>query len=196
MKRAKIFAILLAAFLACAPKADAQKAAIKTNLIYDALANINLGAEFKMAPKWTIDVNGNINCWNISGYKKWKHWMLQPEVRYWLCEAMHGNFVGLELHGGQYNIGHVNTDFSFLGTNFAVLKDQRYQGWYGGAGVTFGHAWILADHWNIEAEIGLGWSYTCFDSFPCAKCGNKLIDNGTHNYFGITKAALNVVYIF
>lgn len=196
MKRLTIFAILLGAGSLFTPRAEAQNVALKTNVIYDALANANLGVEVKMAPRWTFDINGNINCWSFSEYKKWRHWMAQPEVRYWFCEAMHGNYVGLELHGGQYNIGGVNTDFSLFGTNFSVLKDARYQGWYAGAGLTYGHAWMLAKHWNIEAEIGVGWSFTRFDSFPCAACGSKIIENGTHNYFGPTKAALNVVYIF
>lgn len=197
MKRPTVFAILFAAAASMlAPRADAQNVALKTNLIYDALANVNLGLEFKMAPRWSFDINGNFNCWSFNDHKQWKHWMVQPEFRYWFCEALHGNFIGLELHGGQYNIGKVNTDFSFLGTNFAVLKDQRYQGWYAGAGLTYGHAWMLSKHWNIEAEIGIGWSYTRFDSYPCAECGTKIIDNGVHNYFGPTKAALNLVYIF
>ena len=196
MRRFTLFAILFAAGSLLAPRADGQKVALKTNVIYDALANANLGLEVKMAPRWTFDINGNLNCWSISEYKKWRHWMVQPEARYWFCEAMHGNFVGLELHGGQYNIGGVNTNFSLFGTDFSVLKDSRYQGWYAGAGLTYGHAWMLAKHWNIEAEIGIGWSYTRFDSFPCAACGSKTIENGVHNYFGPTKAALNVVYIF
>ena len=196
MKRPSLFAILFAAASMLAPRAEAQTAAIKTNLIYDALANVNLGLEFKMAPRWTFDVNGNFNCWSFSDHKQWKHWMAQPEFRYWFCEAMHGNFIGLELHGGQYNMGHLNTNFMLLGTDFAKLKDMRFQGWYAGAGLTYGHAWMLAKHWNIEAEIGIGWSYTRFDSYPCAECGTKIQENAVHNYFGPTKAALNLVYIF
>lgn len=173
----------------------AQNVALKTNLIYDALLNVNLGLEFKTAPKWSFDVNGNFNGWTLSDNKKWKHWMVQPEMRYWLCEAFTGNFFGLELHGGQYNIGNVNTDFMFLGTDFAKLKDHRYEGWYAGAGITWGHSWLLSTHWNMEVELGIGWSYTKSDIYPCGKCGTK---SGTkvHNYFGPTKAAFNVVYVF
>ncbi|MBD5207761.1 MAG: DUF3575 domain-containing protein [Bacteroidales bacterium] len=196
MKRSTILSTLLGALALAVPQVEAQNVAVKTNLIYDALANINLGIEGKLAPRWTIDVNGNFNDWTFSGGKRWKHWMAQPEIRYWFCEAMHGNFIGLELHGGQYNIGKVNTNFDFLGTNFKNLKDTRYQGWYAGAGITYGHAWMLAKHWNIEAELGIGWSYTRFDRYPCASCGSKIEDNAVHNYFGLTKAALNLVYIF
>ncbi len=194
LNRKALAAILLALFAVIPGKA--QNVAIKTNLLYDAFANVNLGIEGKLAPKWTLDVNGDFNGWNMSGNKRWKHWMAQPEIRYWFCEAMHGNFMALELHGGQYNMSGINLPFSFLGTNYRGLKDTRYQGWYAGAGITYGHAWMLAKHWNIEAEIGIGWSYTRYDRYPCRQCGTKLEDNKVHNYAGLTKAALNLVYIF
>ncbi|MDE6805210.1 MAG: DUF3575 domain-containing protein [Muribaculaceae bacterium] len=177
--------------------AEAGDFAIKTNLLYDATASVNIGAELAVAPRWSIDLNADLNDWSFSGGKRWKHWFAQPEVRYWFCEALNGNFIGLELHGGQYNVGSIGfPDFNFLGTNFAHLKDSRYQGWFAGAGVTYGHAWMLAKHWNIEAEIGIGWAYTRYDRFPCKSCGSKIASDKPNNYFGPTKAALNLVYIF
>lgn len=184
--------------LATPKKASAQDFAIKSNLLYDATATINLGVEFKVAPKWTIEASGNFNDWTIRTDHRWKHWLVQPEVRYWLCEAMHGNFFGLQLHGGQYNMSKVPLleKINFLGTDFRGLQNGRYQGWYAGAGITYGHAWILGTHWNIEAEIGIGWAYTRFDKYPCASCGRKLEENRVHNYVGPTEAAVNLVYIF
>lgn len=196
MKRQTIFAILFTVLCILAPRAEAQNFAIKTNLIYDALANINLGVEAKLAPRWTLDVNADFNNWTFSEGKRYKHWMAQPEIRYWLCEAMHGNFFALELHGGQYNMGAIDLGFSFLGTDYRKLKFNRYQGWYAGAGLTYGHAWMLAKHWNIEAEIGIGWSYTRYDRYPCHYCGTVKEKDQPHQYFGPTKAALNIVYIF
>ena len=177
--------------------AGAGDFAIKTNLLYDATAPVNLGVEGVVAPRWSLDVNGNFNACTIFDGKDWKYWMAQPEVRYWCCEALNGNFIGLELHGGQYNVGGLGfLDFKFLGTDFSLLKDRRYQGWFAGAGLTYGHAWMLGKHWNIEAEIGIGWSYTRYDAYPCKKCGSKMAEDKPHNYFGPTKAALNLVYIF
>lgn len=189
---------LIALFALCISLwAEAGDFAVKTNLLYDATANVNIGIEGVVAPRWSIDVNGDLNAWTLSGGKRWKHWFAQPEVRYWFCEALNGNFVGLELHGGQFNVGSIGfLDFKFLGTDFASLKHNRYQGWFAGAGITYGHAWMLAKHWNIEAEIGIGWAYMRYDIYPCRKCGNKLAENKPHNYFGPTKGALNIVYIF
>ena len=41
--------------------AKAQDVALKTNLAYDATASVNLGLEFAMSRKWTMDVSGNLN---------------------------------------------------------------------------------------------------------------------------------------
>lgn len=176
--------------------AKAQEVALKTKLLSDAFLNPNLAAEVALAPRWTIDVSGQFNTWNLSHDRKWKHWVVQPEIRYWFCDRFAGHFVGAHLLGGQYNVGGIDIPFSFLGTDFKKLKDTRYQGWFGGLGVAYGYAWAIAEHWNIEGEIGIGWTYTCFDRFRCSGCGKKIEENKPHNYFGVTKAAINLVYLF
>lgn len=173
---------------------QAQKVVLKTNLLYDALLTPDLGTEVKVAPQWTMELTGNINFWKIND-RRWKQWNLQPEVRYWFCQAFSGHFLAAHLIGGQYNFGNLPLGFKFLGTDFSQLRDSRYQGWMGGAGVAYGYTWILDRHWNFEAEIGVGWIYADYDRYPCAVCGTKL-DSGHHSYFGPTKAALNLVYVF
>lgn len=174
----------------------AQEAAVKTNLAADALLNVNAGAEFGLAPKWTLDVTGEFNGWNLSHYRRWKHWYVMPEARYWFCQKFGGHFVGVHTMGGQYNIGGFDGKWNLFGTDARKLKDSRYQGWYVGAGVSYGYAWMLSRHWNLEAEIGIGYAYTRYDRYPCAKCGTKLEHNRPHHYFGPTKAAINIVYVF
>ncbi|MCM1163402.1 MAG: DUF3575 domain-containing protein [Muribaculaceae bacterium] len=174
---------------------SAQKVAVKSNLLYDALLSPNAGVEVKLAPKWTFDLSGNINAWDINDHR-WKHWLVQPEGRYWFCDAFSGHFVGAHLLGGQYNWGNLNIPFKLFGTDFRKLKDYRFQGWYGGAGVVYGYSWILNRHWNIEAVIGLGWTYTQYDKYECKDCGQKVDRRHPHNYIGLTKAAIDLVYTF
>ena len=176
--------------------ADAQDAAIKTNLLYDATLSPNFGAEVGLAPRWTLDLSGNFNLWTVGNGHKWRHWLVQPEARYWFCQRFAGHFLGFHALGGQYNAGKLDLPFSFLGTNFRNLKDRRYEGWGVGAGVAYGYAWPVSKHWNIEAEFGFGWIWTKFDSYPCADCGNRLDHGKTHNYIGPTKVAVNLVYLF
>ena len=59
---------------------SAQDISLKTNLLYDISTTFNLGAEFRLAPKWTLDVSANYNPFTFSDSKKWKHWMAQPEA--------------------------------------------------------------------------------------------------------------------
>ncbi len=174
----------------------AQEVAVKTNLLSDAFLNINFGVEAGLAPKWTVDLSGQFNGWKLSHDRVWKHWAIQPELRYWFCDRFSGHFVGAHLHTGQFNVGGIDTDFSFLGTDFSKLYDSRYQGWFVGAGIGYGYSWILNRHWSFEGEIGLGYSYVRFDKFRCAGCGAKTADDQTHHYVGVTKAAVNLIYVF
>ena len=193
----KIFLLLPLIIMVCfSTRLKAQDFAVKTNLLYDVTASINAGAEFTAAEKWTVDVSGNWNSWNMSDGRKWKHWMLQPELRHWFCERMNGHFVGLHAHAGQFNFGHLSSDIKFLGTDFSRLKDHRFQGWFAGGGISYGYAWILNRHLNLEAEIGLGYSYVKYDVYECEGCGKRVQTDQTHHYVGPTKAAISLVYIF
>ena len=195
MRRNRILWIMILAFLGLAPSLKAQDFALKSNILSDAALTPNLGLEVGLAPKWTLDVSGQINAWPVKD-RRWKHWLVQPEARYWFCRRFAGHFLGFHALGGQFNFGNWKHGFDFLGTDFSKLKDMRYQGWGAGAGVAYGYAWPVHPHWNIEAEIGLGWIYTRYDSYPCSECGSKVADNKAHNYVGPTKLALNIVYIF
>lgn len=172
-----------------------QDIAVKTNLLYDATATINLGIETGLAPNWTLDVSGNLNAWKINEQTRWKHWMVQPEARYWFCDRFSGHFVGLHLQGGQYNLGKFDLPISFLGTDFGKFADHRYQGWAVGGGIAYGYALILNKSWNLEFEVGAGYGYFNFDKFECDGCGRK-VGSGDHHYWGVTKAAVNLVYLF
>ena len=175
---------------------SAQKFGIKTNIIWDALSTISIGGEYGIAPEWSIDVSGNYNNWTRSHGRRWKHWFIQPEARYWLCEKFQGHFFGAHLHGGQFNISNLDNNIKFLGTDFSKLSDERYQGWFAGLGLGYGYSWILSKHWNFEAEIGVGYSYSRYERYPCAWCGNVIESGKTHHYVGLTKTAINLIYVF
>lgn len=174
---------------------SAQKIGLKTNLLSDGLLSPNLGVEFGLSPRWTFDLSGQLNLWTVNDHK-WKHWLVQPEARYWFCERFARHFLGFHAIGGVYNFGNLKNGINMLGSDLSRLTDLRYQGWGIGAGIGYGYDWILGEHWNLEAEIGIGWIYTRYDAYPCAECGTKVVDDGRHHYFGPTKAALSLVYLF
>ena len=188
MKNLRQFICLL--FLLTGISLSAQDVSIKTNLLYDASATINLGTEIGLAPKWTLDLSANYNGWTFSDNKKWKHWLAQPEARYWLCEKFNGHFFGAHLLGGQYNWGGIKLPLGL----WSDLEDHRYEGWYAGAGISYGYQWLLGKCWSIEASVGIGYVHAYYDKYDCVVCGEWL-GNGKKDYFGVTKAAVSLIYI-
>lgn len=197
MKPKYSFCLLLFFLLmgSSASQLRAQDWAIKSNIVYDATATINLGVEIGLAPKWTLDVSGNLNAWSKDENTRWKHWLVQPEARYWFCDRFSRHFIGAHAIGGAFNLGGINNNLSFLGTDFSVLKDQRYQGYAFGAGVAYGFAFMLSEHINLELEAGFGYMYLDYDIYACGNCGRK-IGKDNHHYVGPTKAAINLVFLF
>ncbi len=181
MKQILILAVLaMTAFGGADCKAE-DRVAVKTNLLYDALLNANIGIEARVAPHWTIDISGNYNGWRLSHGRQWKHWLVQPEVRYWLKdETMSRHFFAGHLFGGQFN---------------TTLNHYRRQGWAAGIGLGYGYSWKFARHWGLEAQIALGYARYGYDKYPCYECGRKIASH-RKNYIGPTKAALNLVYYF
>jgi hypothetical protein len=54
---------------------------------------------------------------------------------------------------------------------------------------------MLSKSLNLELEAGFGYLYLDYDIFDCAGCG-RTVGSDTHHYFGPTKAAINLVYLF
>lgn len=182
-------------FFASILSLQGQNVALKTNVLYDATSTINLGLEVGLAPRWTLDLSGNFNAWSKDSHTKWKHWMAQPEARYWFCDRFSRHFLAAHLIGGAFNVGGFDTDLSILGKDFSVLKNHRYQGYAYGAGIGYGFAFMISKHLNLELEGGLGYVYLDYDRFECDGCGRNS-GSGTHHYIGPTKAAVNLVFLF
>lgn len=164
--------------------------AVKTNLLYDAAATINLGVEFAIASNWTIDISGNYNGWTLADNRKWKHFMVQPEIRYWTCERFNGHFFGLHLHGGKFNAGNLPSLNGLMSDN---MRQHRYEGKFYGAGLSYGYHIVLANRLGLEPSLGLGYARIHYDKFPCGNCGVKIKEN-TKNYFGPTKLSISLIY--
>lgn len=196
--RKSLFFIAMGIALLFSTSIYGQKVAVKTNLLYDATSTLNLGFEFGLSKKWTLDVSGNYNPWEFGENRKMKHWLVQPEMRYWLCEKFNGHFFGLHAHGAQYNWGGMLPWGFKNGKMFEIenrnIMEHRYEGWLVGAGLSYGYQWILGKRWSLEASLGIGYAYLDYAKYKCEKCGEKIGD-GHKNYFGPTKAAVSIIYI-
>lgn len=164
--------------------------AVKTNLIYDATTSFNVGTEFKVGGQYTLDISANYNPWTFSENKKFKHVLLQPELRYWICEPFNGHFWGVHAMYSHYNIGGIKLPF----LSEQKLEKTRYQGNLYGAGISYGYQWYLSPRWNLEATIGLGYAYLDYKAYECQTCGQELYQKNRH-YVGPTKVGLSLIYI-
>jgi len=160
--------------------------ALKTNLLYAATLTPNLALEVGLGKKTTLELGGGYNFYDPDDKAKWKHWLVQPEFRYWFCERFNGSFLGVHALGGEYNFAKINLPFSV----FDDLKDHRYEGYFYGGGITFGYQWILTKRWNVELSVGAGYVRVHYDKYNCVSCGSS-IENGVKNYWGPTKASVS-----
>ena len=178
MKKYLIIVLLLVG--AFPGSALAQKAAVKTNMLYWATTTPNLGVEFRMADRFTFNLEGGYNPFTLDGdkeaNKKIKHFLVTPEVRYWFCEAFNGHFVGINGNYSQFNVSAIEIPEIF----YALYKPSgwvgmnettRNEGWAAGAGLTYGYATPISRRWNIEFNLGLGFWYTDYDKFESRPCG-------------------------
>lgn len=171
--------------------AGAQDFAIRTNALGWATTNLNMGAELRIADRWTGGLNLSYNPWTFNDNKKWKHIHVSPEARYWLCAAFAGHYVGANLLYAHYNAGNIRVPFGLA----PDLRTERHQGDLWGAGLFYGYSWMLSNRWNLEAEVGLGYVYARYKRYDCAKCGSYKGPDNRH-MLAPTKAAINLVYLF
>lgn len=158
---------------------------LKSNIAYDAVGSFNLGAEFRLSPRVSLDVPFVYNPLSFSEDRKWKHMLVQPELRLWTCEAFNGHFFGLHAHYAYYNVGGIGSRW---------MKMHRFEGWLAGVGVSYGYQWLLSPRWSLEASLGVGYAYMDYDRYLCKKCG-EFQAHDKMNYFGPTKAAISLIYI-
>ena len=65
----KVLMLILIIVGCSVSETKAQKVALKSNLLYDATATMNLGLEFGLARKWTLDIP-MVNVYAIGEYNR------------------------------------------------------------------------------------------------------------------------------
>lgn len=166
----------------------AQWIAVKTNLLYDATATFNLGFEAALQKHVSVDVSGNFNSWTFPNDKSLKHWMVQPEVRYWLHEAFNGHYLGLHAHYADYDVAGIRLPAG-------MKPDYCYDGYSYGVGLAYGYQLYLSPRWNVEFTVGGGYTYLEYDKYDFPKEEGWSLGKFRNKYWGLTKAGISIVYL-
>ena len=110
------------------PEAALPLLEVKTNALYWTTASLNAGFEMGLTPRITFEIDAGYNPWTFSDNRKFKFWMIQPEIRHWFRNRFEGHFLGVHLLYADFNVG---------GMKFLGMSDRRYQGGpvWGGCGI-------------------------------------------------------------
>ena len=183
--------LMLLALLSCAGKAGAQTVAMKSDLLTGGmLASPNLCVELKLSERFTLEAGVHYNPFPAGGDKRWKHWFVQLELRYWMCQPYGGHFFGAGLMYGVYNVAKARLPFGL----FKGVRSERYEGDFTGVGLSYGYHFILSPRWGLETSIGVGFLHTRYERYRCAHCGEKT-GSGNRNFIAPTKASISLVYM-
>lgn len=118
----KIVLGILLAFCWCTGTVNAQDIAAKTNLLYWSTTTPNLGLEFGVGKRATLNLTGAYNPWTLNKdtNKKIRHWLVMPEFRYWLCERFNG-------HGYSWLLGKRWNLEATVGLGYIYSKYDKYE---------------------------------------------------------------------
>jgi len=164
---------------------------IKLDLLYaGATLTPNLSGEVAIGNRMSIELTGSNNRWNRKGNKednkKFVHWTVRPEFRYWFKDNSEGHFLGVNATYWKYNVSGHNLLWMFD-------KKYRYEGYAWGGGITYGYLYMFKPHWGVELSVGAGFAMMNHDKFDCRICGDKL-KHEHKTYLGPTRASISVIY--
>ena len=139
--------------------------ALKTNMLFDLLLTPNVELELPLGDRWSLmaedwfpwllhNKGGNLS---LGRYVKpgddmkssaYELWTVGAELRHWWPGAcpqarprLTGHFLGLYYANGRYDL---------------EWDSKGDQGEFNSVGLTYGHCWPIARHWNLEASISAG----------------------------------------
>lgn len=141
----KIKLVLVAFLMAVAgTTASAQRIAISTNLLEDAILTPNIGVEVMMADKHSLTFDTSIAPFKTSQYFYNKCMTLRAGYKYWFEQALYSHYIGFDAvaTSSDQRLGNFNT------------RDQ-----YIGVGIGYGYSFIVGKRFNVIPCIGLGVAY-------------------------------------
>lgn len=161
---------------------------LSTNLPELAMLIGNLGVGYDFACNWSAMLSVHYSAVNYgSARRKFRTFMLRPEVRWWTNTAGKGLFVDAHLGLAYYNVALKHWDYR--------VQDAGGKTPALGGGLGVGYRLRLHNHWAIEAQIGAGLYRLKYDRFE-NRPGGALVSTRSQVWAGIDNVGLSVVYNF
>lgn len=134
--------LFIALSFLCAQDAVAQRIALKTNTIDWAILSPNLAVEARLSRRVSLQLALAADPFKFPVFDtKWTNYRVEPELRYWFNRPMARHFIALSATAAAFNFRHAT---------------RHFEGDALAAGISYGYALVLSNHWNMEAEFGVG----------------------------------------
>ena len=166
-------------------------AAVKTNLLYDAVTAVNFAVEVPIGERWSI-VAEDVFPWWSWGPNRNKYAFQMVEIgiepRYWFykkedADVLEGHFVGIYGMSAKYD--------------FQWDRNLCYQGEYWSTGVTYGYSLPVKEWLKLEFSASVGFMRSNYRHYqPSPEYENLYLDEyqvGVLSYFGPTKVNVSMV---
>ena len=161
--------------------------ALKTNMLYDLATVVNFAIEVPLKNNFSLLYEHHCPWW-VSDNNKYcmQNLSLGGEFRWWFKSenTLSGHFFGVHGWSGKGDIQ--------IGRKFGCYQ---YEFW--SAGITYGYSMPLGKRLNLEFAISAGYAHIPYRHYIPTDDWQILIkdpiNKGTLNYFGPTKAQINLV---
>lgn len=155
--------------------------ALKTNLVYDAVALLNLGYEGQISDKLTIDIPVTWSFWDWSNTQGLRVLAAQPGVRYWTDKPGNGNAFG------------INMELAYANGRKDQYRYQSVDRPMLGASLTYGYNFNLGRGWRTEILFGLGYVNVKYNKYYNIDNG-ALIGTQSKDFWGLTRLGISLAY--
>ncbi|WP_418530225.1 DUF3575 domain-containing protein [Paraprevotella clara] len=161
-----------------------QRLAVKTNLLYDAVLMPSLEVEYRLADRWTVQLEGDMAWWKNDGkHKYYQVATISPEGRWWFGQKknnpLHGHYLGV-----------------FGGFTWYDLENGKrgYQGEAEMVGISYGYMFPIGKRLSLEAGIGLGYMHSKYEEYLPIDGHYVYQQTNRMNYFGPLKLKFALVW--
>ena len=155
---------------------DEKKVFLKANVLFLPIAVFNVGSEFEMNNKITLQPEIFISPWKSFDGKYMQIYMAGIDARYYFRESFKGFYVAPNFSLARYKMQKFNywKEVPYQNDQFSpvYLASDLYQDGYSlFFGATVGYQFKLKERWNMDLFVGVG--------------NQQAFYKGKHKYLGV-----------
>ena len=169
---------------------------VRSNMLYDALALPNIGAEFYLGKNFSVGANWLYGWWNSARrFHYWRAYGGELNGRWWVGKAasnkpLTGHHLGVygQLYTYDFQWGH-------KGEMGGEPGDNLWNRFFWGAGVEYGYSLPVARRINIDFTLGLGYTTGTYYKYRPLEGHNVWLSTHKRHYWGPTKLEIAFVWL-